>query len=522
MRTECVRSSTAVLLLLAILATTACNDSAAPTPPDTEQTVSLKVEPDRASLVSGRKISLSAQLFDKSGAPLIVENVSWVSLDPSVATVSPAGEVSANGVGSTTVVATAGGGKDTATITVLPIGEKPGPSPGEHGGYFVSPSGSSGASGSASSPWSLATALSGGNGRVQPGDTIWLRGGTYKGDFNTAISGTASAPIIVRQYPGERATINGSLATTGKYTWFWGFEVANADAGSQGTAGVNSLCTGCRFINLVIHDHSSNGLGMWSEGPDQEAYGNIIYNNGFYGQSADHAAHGIYAQNSAGAKRLIDNILVNQFGYGVHIYAEESGMWNFIVSGNTAINNGQDTGMDYQVGGLQPVENLIFTNNMSYRNPSRRDDETARLGYNWGPTNYAAMVIGNYLVGKLLEFNWSGMTFEDNTILDSSMPTTTRVVVQPNLYEAGRANVIVYNWGHQGAVSVDLSKVLHTGDEYEVRNAQDFYGSPVSSGTYSGGSVSVPITSITTARSITGRSTSSTGSEFNVYVVMRK
>ncbi|HEX6533097.1 MAG TPA: hypothetical protein VF041_00785, partial [Gemmatimonadaceae bacterium] len=49
--------------------------------------------------------------------------------------------------------------------------------PTAHSGWFVSPTGTSGASGAATSPWSLAFALGGANGKIQPGDTVWLRGG---------------------------------------------------------------------------------------------------------------------------------------------------------------------------------------------------------------------------------------------------------------------------------------------------------------------------------------------------------
>ena len=137
-----------------------------------------------------------------------------------------------------------------------------------------------------------------------------------------------------------RATINGTLNPSGRYLWFWGLEVANKNSGSQATGGVSSTCTGCRFINLVIHDHSSNGLEMWSEGPDQEAYGNIIYNNGFYGLSSTHSAHGIYAQNTSGTQKIIDNLLLNQFGFGIHVYGEGTGLNNYTIDGNTAVNNG--------------------------------------------------------------------------------------------------------------------------------------------------------------------------------------
>ena len=76
--------------------------------------------------------------------------------------------------------------------------------------FFVSPTGTDRGKGSQKSPWSLAKALSH-PGAVNPGDTIWLRGGTYTGNFTSYLTGTAKAPIVVRQYPGERATLDGNV-----------------------------------------------------------------------------------------------------------------------------------------------------------------------------------------------------------------------------------------------------------------------------------------------------------------------
>ena len=463
-----------------------------------------------------------------------------------------------------------------------------------HGGYYVSPSGSSSGDGSSSNPWSITTAFAGASGKIHPGDTVWLRGGRYgSGESNSVyhatLSGTATAPIIIRQYPGERATINGNITADGNYVWFWGFEVANTNTAAQNVIGVDSHCPGCRFINLVVHDHSGDGFGMWSEGPNQVAYGNIVYNNGFHGSTSTTFGHGIYAQNNTGTKLLQDNILFDQFGYGIHVYGSDAAFLNnFTIDGNASFNSGLGTGMDYHIGGGSPVNNLVFTNNMSYRMADNRVN-TVRLGYNWGPNNPGAKVTGNYLVGQLLLEHWNSLTFLNNTIIDpygaamtleqnsgepmttgswndntyvkttssypvspfqvaingvtktyllsgweqltgfdgsstvsSSMPGTSKVVVEPNAYEAGRANVLIYNWSHQGAVSVDLSQVLRSGDHYVIVNAQNFYGAPVTSGTYGGGSISIPITSVTPPTPITGKAPWTTGNEFNAYVVLKQ
>ena len=99
----------------------------------------------------------------------------------------------------------------------------------------MAPNGSPSGSGSLSSPWDLQTALDQPS-SVHPGDTIWLRGGTYVGHFTSNLNGTSSSPIIVRQYAGERATLDGNdgtsnvtLVINGSYAWFWGFEVMNSN-----------------------------------------------------------------------------------------------------------------------------------------------------------------------------------------------------------------------------------------------------------------------------------------------------
>jgi len=67
---------------------------------------------------------------------------------------------------------------------------------------YAALTGCSTANGSIMSPWDLQTAL---NKSFAPGDTLFLRGGTYKGTFTSHLKGNSTSPIHVKQYPGEAA-----------------------------------------------------------------------------------------------------------------------------------------------------------------------------------------------------------------------------------------------------------------------------------------------------------------------------
>ena len=111
----------------------------------------------------------------------------------------------------------------------------------------------------------------------------------------------------------------------------------------------------------------------------------------------------------------------------------------------------------------------------------------------------------------------------DNNIL-SFCNRPARLSDRPNRYEAGRAHVVVFNWTNAGAVSVDLSKVLRSGDAYEILNVQDLFGSPVVSGTYTGGSVSLPVRAVAAPTPVGGFVTrpGGTGTQFNTYLVRKR
>ena len=419
--------------------------------------------------------------------------------------------------------------------------------------FFVAPGGGPGGDGSQTSPWDLQAALNQPS-SVKPGDTIWLRGGTYAGTFSSRLTGTASAPIVVRQYPGERATLDGGnsnqtniLTVSGSYTWYWGFEIMSSDPNRQsaysggappdigrggGIATVQDSTTGpgLKFINLIIHD-TAGGYGLWKEAIDSEIYGNLIYYNGFDATDRGHG-HGIYTQNGTGTKHITDNILFSGFAYNIHAYGETAPLNNLDMEGNTTFNAGDlslvSGGDQLLLGGLVVANNPIISNNFTY------GDAKFRLGYSAGCSN--ATVTNNYVANVTQFVSCLPVTMTGNTFYGSitgfspssypsntyttSRPTGIRMFIRPNVYEPGRANITVFNWDLASTVNVDLSSVLQPGSQYEIRNAQNYFAAPVATGTYTGGTVSIPMTDLSVASPVGWTAPPPTGPEFNAFVLL--
>ncbi len=84
------------------------------------------------------------------------------------------------------------------------------PSNASHTERFVDATkGDDKADGSKQSPWRTIAA---GLARLQPGDTLSLRAGVYRESVRVSVTGKPDAPITLRSYPGEMATIDGTIA----------------------------------------------------------------------------------------------------------------------------------------------------------------------------------------------------------------------------------------------------------------------------------------------------------------------
>jgi len=312
--------------------------------------------------------------------------------------------------------------------------------PGTRVGYYVTPAGTSAGDGSDADPWSLSYALGGAGGQVNPGDTIWVRGGTYSGIFTSTLAGSAAAAIIVKGYPGERAIISGNsssntLKIDGTYTWFWGLEV------QVGTTSRTSLrqdavyvrdASHVKLIHLLVHD---GGSGIYTEptSTDVEIYGCVIYNNGYQADASDRGhGHAIYIKNNTGTKLVRDNVMFNQFGFGLHQYSSlgSGSLVGITFKGNVAFNNGAlaiagtSQAGNLLAGGEEVVSAAVADSNLTYYSSTVTGMvANFKLGFQ-STQNAGVLARGNLSVGGDPVFDmrlWATATVSGNTWVGSAI-----------------------------------------------------------------------------------------------------
>lgn len=447
--------------------------------------------------------------------------------------------------------------------------------------FYVAPNGTSSGKGTANDPWSLQYALVRPASEVPPGSTIWLRGGVYRtvagstagSVYRSDLHGTSTDPITVRAYPGESVTLDGgtpgdakwTLAIAGEHTWVMDLEVtsmSNETRQSSETSGIKPPDlrraggvvlngTGNRLINCVIHDVVSTAVFMVKTPGFMQAYGNVIFNNGWNNANGSGAGHGFYAENTDAARpNLVEaNVTGGQFAMGGQFYAAGTAnvmgytitrnVWmnrRLLVGGNSGVVVDQNYvrnnflfNADLQLGlGANPgkgfVEatgNYIGMGNLSAKfwttatitnntvvTPNEQVEADTTLGsggitfdrnkYFMGGRFmvYGRAANGSDIINQYNFANWkSAMGFDTNSSYSAAMPASNVLVVEANKYDPDRANVVIYNWQNLKVVKVNVSALgWNLGDKYELRNGLDYYNDVIS-GTYDGsGTIDVPMT----------------------------
>jgi hypothetical protein len=237
--------------------------------------------------------------------------------------------------------------------------------------WVVAVDGSDTGEGSVVDPWSIEVALINGgfpSRSVKPGDTIYLRGGTYGDGFETIfyieLIGEPGNLIVIRPYAGEHVIIDGGFWINGSYVRLINaqgteFEIRNSDWTHGGrysgqryfedghsvtqpvaikVSDSNGGGVGIEVINLIIHD-TKQGIINQDEGEGGLMYGNIIFNVGYQRQDRGHG-HGFYWQNPFSTlKEIKENTSSHNFSKGGQIYGNSADLKNVHIEGLVLIND---------------------------------------------------------------------------------------------------------------------------------------------------------------------------------------
>lgn len=216
---------------------------------------------------------------------------------------------------------------------------------------------------------------------VQPGDVVWVRGGTYSSDVAFYRSGTASSPIVIESYPGECAILDGSGLTS--------------RSSKLRFEGVSHYV----FRNFVVRNSPGDGVTLF------QSHNNVLSNIESYGnywagiaiQRSDNnllshvIAHHNYDAGGGGGDA--DGIGIsagdgNRIQYCISYSNSDDGVdtWlstNTVVDRCISFNNGfqaQGDGNGFKLGGQGQRTGTLITNSISFGNRRNGFDHNTSPG----------------------------------------------------------------------------------------------------------------------------------------------
>lgn len=321
--------------------------------------------------------------------------------------------------------------------------------------FFISLDGTPSGDGSRSNAWNFATGITN-TSVIKPGDTLWLTQGTYGrgGNYSCSftVSGTPTNPVTLRQVPGQRAIINGTLHTTGSNQVLWGFEIMNSACANTRTQSISGIGPGlsmeghgAKAINLTIHDTGAPGLWLpVASRHDREIYGCVIWGCGDY-EPPQYPTRGpnVYMQNESNTVHVTDNISFKSWTEGLKSYGQDSALSLTAISeafnyqGNVLFLNNLDgicaDSTHHAIQSLNVVSNYYFNNGESSLGGADNDSIGLALDSPSTGTNHQHLTFANnYFVDEaistystLLNFKrWSFFTMTNNVFAEASTNAT--------------------------------------------------------------------------------------------------
>lgn len=213
---------------------------------------------------------------------------------------------------------------------------------------------------------------------VNPGDVVWVRGGTYSSDVAFERSGTASAPIVFESYPGECAVLDGTGLSRLQRLQFWNVEYnvfRNFVVRNSPGEGIYVRDSHRNvFSNLRLHNNFLSGyLSMFSN--DNLLQWIITHDNYDYPGGGD--ADGI-SISSGNGNRISNCIAYRNSDDGVDTWLSTNSTVEYCISYENGFQGGDGNG--FKAGGDNRSVNTVVRFSVAFGNRSNGFDWNTGTG----------------------------------------------------------------------------------------------------------------------------------------------
>ena len=263
--------------------------------------------------------------------------------------------------------------------------------------YYVAPGGSNSNPGSLAAPFAT---LQKAHDVANPGDTIYMRGGTYVlSDSAVQIqrSGSSTNRITVANYPGESPILDGAAITTSyrsaiqfsNASWwhFVGLEIKNAAAMGIYLTGSsnNNIIEDCEIHHNTRIQASGAGIQISSPAGGNLILNNDLHHNGKYGTSG---GDGIGNSSTSTGNVIRGNRVWRNNDDGIDLWGSQQALvennWSWENGKKDDLSPSGGNGTGFKLGGGTTPDGLhTIRNNLAWRNHANGfDDNGASLAMN--------------------------------------------------------------------------------------------------------------------------------------------
>jgi len=376
--------------------------------------------------------------------------------------------------------------------------------------YYVSPTGNNSNNGSISTPWET---IQYGVNQLNPGDTLFIRGGTYQEKIDVDVSGMPSAYITIKNYQNENVVIDAInfsddipiIWTDNAYLHIEGLHLTNnihnyaAGLALQGVAHdieiINNKISNIKFSAdpnaSVTTNTNAVPLSIYADSATDSIYNILIKGNEVFNNQTGYSEN-ISAGGNFSTFIIEDNIVHDNTNIGIDIgghyetvsipaldqgrygvirnnivyncnssYSTAAGIYidggrDIIVENNICYNNGYGGEIGCEKNGS--TSNVTFRNNIFYGN------------------HYAGMAIGGYdssFTGIVLNSNVYNNTFYQNDtgnnysgeLLLSKLENCN---IENNIFYISAQNVFMYAYRTQTNLSLNYNLVYADDGESNI------------------------------------------------------